>query len=91
MIVVLDNFTLDAFLNMTIFSLIFFIEHSQFGDSFLKIDKFSLGLFDSKFNVRKMITIFVDSSIKFVIFIFVALNFFPEDFFLKEELFVVSG
>ena len=89
-IVILDNLWLYSFLNMTIFSFILFIEQSKLSDCFLKVSQLFLCFFDCYLYFSKSVTVFIDSSIKFIVLVLITLNLFPQNFLLELKLLMIS-
>jgi hypothetical protein len=88
-VIVFDDFTLNALLHMAVLSFVFFVEHSQLSYSFLQVDQFVLSLFDWELDLSQFVAALVDVRIKLVVLVLVALNLFPENLFLEQQLLVI--
>jgi hypothetical protein len=88
-VVVLDDFALDALLDVAVLRLVLFVEHAEFSNGFLEIHQFFLSLLDAQLNVHQSVAAFVYGGVQLVVFVFVALDLFPEDLLLKDQLPVV--
>jgi len=89
MIVVLDDFSLDGLLNMSVFGFVFLIQHPQLSNSFLEVSQLILSLFDGQFKISQIVTILVDSPIQLVVLVLIALDLFSQNLLLEQKLFLI--
>ena len=76
-VVVLDYFSLDALLDVSVLSLVLVVQKAQFSHGFLQVSVLLLSLFNSKFDVSEVVAALIHGGVKLVVLVLVALDLFP--------------